>query len=193
MNREPVRVLVVDDSALMRKLIPQILEQDPSVKVVGTAIDGYFALKRIPELHPDVITLDMEMPGMSGAEVLSQITRIHHIPVIVVSSHTTQGASATFKAGLILRFVIGCPLESSVVTLTIIPFSSTSRFAANQRACVSHSRARTDASPSVRLPRSSNIGNRRFHSLRAAEPRCFGINGTLDGSDGACCAAISAP
>jgi len=98
MNRQPVRVLVVDDSALMRKLIPQILEQDPSVKVVGTAIDGYFALKRIPELHPDVITLDMEMPGMSGAEVLSQITRIHHIPVIVVSSHTTQGASATFKA-----------------------------------------------------------------------------------------------
>ena len=98
MNQKPIRVLVVDDSALMRKLIPQVIEQESSIKVVGTAIDGYFALKRIPEVQPDVITLDLEMPGMSGAQVLSQITRQYQIPVIVVSSHTTHGASATFKA-----------------------------------------------------------------------------------------------
>lgn len=94
----PVRVLVVDDSALMRKLIPQILQADGSIQVVGTAIDGNFALKKIEELKPQVVTLDLEMPGMSGMQALREITTRYHLPVIVVSSHTTQGASATFKA-----------------------------------------------------------------------------------------------
>jgi two-component system chemotaxis response regulator CheB len=96
--KTPVRVLVVDDSALMRKLIPQILAQDDSIEVVGTAMDGNFALRKIPELRPHVITLDLEMPGLGGMEVIQQITRGHKLPVIVVSSHTTQGAAITFKA-----------------------------------------------------------------------------------------------
>jgi CheY-like chemotaxis protein len=95
---DPVRVLVVDDSALMRKLIPQILQADGSIQVVGTAIDGSFALKKIEELKPQVITLDLEMPGMGGMQALREITLRYRLPVIVVSSHTTQGASATFKA-----------------------------------------------------------------------------------------------
>ena len=61
-----VRVLVVDDSALMRKLIPQILERDDSIEVVGTAMDGSFGLKKIDELKPQVVTLDLEMPGKIG-------------------------------------------------------------------------------------------------------------------------------
>src|SRR5215470_16949647 len=96
--RSPLRVLVVDDSALMRKLIPQILAQDSSIEVVGTAMDGNFALRKIPELRPHVVTLDLEMPGLGGMEVIQQITRLHKLPVIVVSSHTTQGAAITFKA-----------------------------------------------------------------------------------------------
>jgi len=95
---DPVRVLVVDDSALMRKLIPQILERDPSIHVVGTAIDGAFALKKIEELRPQVVTLDLEMPGMGGLDVLREVTRRSRVPVIVVSSHSTQGAAITFKA-----------------------------------------------------------------------------------------------
>ena len=95
---DPVRVLVVDDSALMRKLIPQILERDGSIQVVGTAMDGSFGLKKIDELKPQVVTLDLEMPRMDGLEMLREITKRHRIPVIVVSAHTTQGASATFKA-----------------------------------------------------------------------------------------------
>jgi two-component system, chemotaxis family, protein-glutamate methylesterase/glutaminase len=94
----PVRVLVVDDSALMRKLIPQILASDSSIQVVGTAMDGNFGLKKIDELRPQVITLDLEMPGMGGLEMLKEIMRGHRIPVIVVSSHSTQGASVTLKA-----------------------------------------------------------------------------------------------
>ena len=95
---QPIRVLVVDDSALMRKLIPQMLERDSSIQVVGTAMDGTFALVKIGELKPDVITLDLEMPRMDGTETLREITRKHRLPVIVVSAHTTAGASATFKA-----------------------------------------------------------------------------------------------
>ena len=94
----PVRVLVVDDSALMRKLIPQILERDGSMLVVGTAMDGSFVSRKIEELRPDVITLDLEMPRMDGMETLREIMRTHRLPVIVVSAHSTQGASATFKA-----------------------------------------------------------------------------------------------
>src|SRR5215468_9389711 len=95
---EKVRVLVVDDSALMRKLIPQILERDSDIQVIGTAMDGEFALKKIEELKPQVVTLDLEMPRMDGMETLRLIVRNYKIPVIVVSAHTQQGASATFKA-----------------------------------------------------------------------------------------------
>ena len=93
-----VRVLVVDDSALMRKLIPQTLMHDPAIEVVGTAMDGLIGLKKIQELRPDVVTLDLEMPRMDGLEMLRQITRKYQIPVIVVSAHTEQGASLTLKA-----------------------------------------------------------------------------------------------
>ena len=96
--KQPVRVLVVDDSALMRKLIPQIIERDPSIHVVGTAIDGAFALKKIQELKPQVVTLDLEMPRMDGMETLRAMTRRSNVPVIVVSAHSTEGAAATFKA-----------------------------------------------------------------------------------------------
>jgi two-component system chemotaxis response regulator CheB len=94
----PVRVLVVDDSALMRKLIPQILQTDSSIEVVGTAMDGNFGLRKIEELKPQVVTLDLEMPGMGGIDMLKAIMRHHRIPVIVVSSHSTQGASVTLQA-----------------------------------------------------------------------------------------------
>lgn len=93
-----IRVLVVDDSALMRKLIPQLLERDNSIHVVGTAMDGAFALKKIEELKPDAITLDLEMPRMDGIETLRRIMRQLQVPVVVVSAHTREGASTTFKA-----------------------------------------------------------------------------------------------
>ena len=98
MSAKPVRVLVVDDSALMRKLIPQILATDNSIEVIGTAIDGNFGLKKIEELKPQVVTLDLEMPGMGGLDMLKEIMRRHRVPVIVVSSHSTSGATVTLKA-----------------------------------------------------------------------------------------------
>jgi two-component system chemotaxis response regulator CheB len=93
-----LRVLVVDDSALMRKLIPQALLHDPSIEVVGTAMDGEIGLRKIAELRPHVVTLDLDMPRMDGIEMLRQITRKHRVPVIVVSSQTDRGASLSLKA-----------------------------------------------------------------------------------------------
>ena len=93
-----IRVLVVDDSALMRKLIPQVLHRDPSIEVVGTAMDGEMGLKKIGELRPHVVTLDLDMPRMDGIEMLRQITRKHRVPVIVFSAQTDRSASLTLKA-----------------------------------------------------------------------------------------------
>jgi two-component system chemotaxis response regulator CheB len=95
---ETIRVLVVDDSALMRKLIPAILARDPSIEVVGTAMDGAFALKKIEELRPDVVTLDLEMPRMDGMETLRLIMRRAPLPVILFSTHSKEGAYSTLKA-----------------------------------------------------------------------------------------------
>jgi two-component system, chemotaxis family, protein-glutamate methylesterase/glutaminase len=96
--KDRVKVLVVDDSALMRKLIPLILERDPDIEVVGTAMDGSFALKKIAELQPDVVTLDLEMPRMDGIETLRMIMKHAPRPVIVFSTHSREGAYSTFKA-----------------------------------------------------------------------------------------------
>jgi two-component system chemotaxis response regulator CheB len=98
MKKSPVRVLVVDDSALMRKLIPQMLAADESIEVVGTAVDGNFCLRKIDELKPHVVTLDLEMPGLNGIDTLKEIMRRQPLPVIVFSSHSTEGASVTMKA-----------------------------------------------------------------------------------------------
>ncbi len=95
---ERIRVLVVDDSALMRKLIPAILARDSSIEVVGTAMDGAFALKKIEELKPDVVTLDLEMPRMDGIETLRLIMRRAPLPVILFSTHSKEGGYATLKA-----------------------------------------------------------------------------------------------
>jgi two-component system, chemotaxis family, protein-glutamate methylesterase/glutaminase len=95
---ERIRVLVVDDSALMRKLIPAILARDSSIEVVGTAMDGAFALKKIEELQPDVVTLDLEMPRMDGMETLRLIMRRAPLPVVLFSTHSREGGYATLKA-----------------------------------------------------------------------------------------------
>src|SRR6266446_7010969 len=95
---ERIRVLVVDDSALMRKLIPAILARDSSIEVVGTAMDGAFALKKIEELQPDVVTLDLDMPRMDGMETLRLIMRRAPLPVILFSTHSKEGGYATLKA-----------------------------------------------------------------------------------------------
>lgn len=93
-----VKVLVVDDSALVRKVLSDLLSQDRQIEVVGTAADGAFAMRKIHELQPDVITLDVEMRQVGGLEFLKQMMSEKPTPTIMVSAHTQKGAEVTLKA-----------------------------------------------------------------------------------------------
>ncbi len=92
------RVLVVDDSAFMRKLIPAILARDPEIEVAGTAMDGVFALEKVGRLRPDVVTLDLDMPRMDGLEALRRLVEQHGVPVLVLSAFSQKGARLTLQA-----------------------------------------------------------------------------------------------
>lgn len=93
-----VRVLIVDDSALIRRMMTEILSSDPSIEVVGTAIDPYDARKKIKRFNPDVLTLDVEMPRMDGVSFLRNLMRLRPMPVVMVSSLTEKGADVTLDA-----------------------------------------------------------------------------------------------
>jgi two-component system chemotaxis response regulator CheB len=93
-----VRVLIVDDSALVRDVLSRELARDPGIEVVGTAMDPYYARDRIVELKPDVITLDIEMPRMDGLTFLRKLMKHHPMPVVVVSSLGQKGGRVAMEA-----------------------------------------------------------------------------------------------
>lgn len=93
-----IRVLIVDDSAVVRQSLSSILESDPEIEVMGTASDPIIAVKKIQVEVPDVITLDIEMPRMDGLTFLRKIMAQHPIPVVVISSLTTKGTEVAMKA-----------------------------------------------------------------------------------------------
>lgn len=93
-----IKVLIVDDSALVRQLLTSILESDSGIKVVGVASDPYIAREKIKQLNPDVLTLDVEMPRMDGVTFLGNLMRLRPMPVLMVSTLTEKGAEITFRA-----------------------------------------------------------------------------------------------
>jgi len=93
-----VRVLVVDDSALVREIMTEILSRDPAIEVVGAAPDPFLAWDRIQRLNPDVVTLDVEMPRMDGLTFLEKLMRARPTPVVMVSSLTERGCDTTLRA-----------------------------------------------------------------------------------------------
>ncbi|MEO3991869.1 protein-glutamate methylesterase/protein-glutamine glutaminase [Pseudocitrobacter cyperus] len=94
----PIRVLAVDDSALMRNMLSAVVDQQPDMEMVGTAPDAFIARELIKQLNPDVLTLDIDMPRMDGLEFLSRLMRLRPMPVIMISSLTTRGSKATMAA-----------------------------------------------------------------------------------------------
>ncbi len=93
-----VRVLIVDDSALIRQMLTSILSSDPEIEVIGSAPDPLVARQKIKSLNPDVITLDVEMPKMDGLSFLEKIMRLRPMPVVMVSTLTQKGADTTIEA-----------------------------------------------------------------------------------------------
>jgi len=115
---KPVKILVVDDSAFMRKAISLMLESDPGIKVIGTAKDGEESIAKVIELKPDLVTMDIEMPRMDGLTALKRIMEVAPLPVLMVSSLTAEGAKATLDA-LELGAVDFIPKQLSYVPLDI--------------------------------------------------------------------------
>ncbi|MCR5454729.1 MAG: chemotaxis response regulator protein-glutamate methylesterase [Bacteroidales bacterium] len=97
-DNKKIRVLIVDDSAVVRQTMSSILQTDPDIEVMGTASDPYIAAKKIQTEVPDVITLDVEMPRMDGITFLRKIMTQHPIPVLIISSLTEEGSQTALKA-----------------------------------------------------------------------------------------------
>jgi two-component system chemotaxis response regulator CheB len=93
-----IRVLIVDDSALMRQVLTTLLSKDRDIEVIGSAPDPFIAREKIKALHPDVLTLDVEMPKMDGLTFLEKLMRGHPMPVVMVSSLTEAGCQTTLRA-----------------------------------------------------------------------------------------------
>lgn len=98
MTSKRVHVLIVDDSALVRQTLSDVLSSDPDIEVIGTASDPFVAAEKIRERMPDVITLDIEMPRMDGLTFLQKIMAQHPIPVVICSSLAEEGAQSTLRA-----------------------------------------------------------------------------------------------
>ncbi len=96
--RKPIRVLIVDDSALVRKFLSDVIGSDPQLEVVGMAPDPFVAREKIKQLNPDVLTLDIEMPRMDGITFLKNLMRLRPMPVVIVSSLAIKGADVTLEA-----------------------------------------------------------------------------------------------
>ncbi len=116
-EKRKIKVLIVDDSAIVRQTLAEILSSDPQIEVIGTASDPYIAAKRIQNEVPDVITLDIEMPRMDGLTFLKKIMTQHPIPVVVISSLTDKGSETAMRA-----------LEYGAVEIITKPTLSTKQF-----------------------------------------------------------------
>jgi len=122
MNGKKIRVLIVDDSAVVRQTLRDVLQSDPEIEVIATAGDPFVAADRIAEQVPDVITLDIEMPRMDGLTFLKKLMSQHPIPVVICSSLAEEGAQSTFKA-----------LEYGAVEIITKPRMGTKQFIEDSR------------------------------------------------------------
>ena len=93
-----IKVLVVDDAVVVRKIVTDTLGSDPEIEVIATATNGKIALQKIPQLNPDILTLDIEMPEMDGIETLTEARKLYKdLPIIMFSTLTERGGSKTLE------------------------------------------------------------------------------------------------
>ncbi|MGD1069829.1 MAG: chemotaxis response regulator protein-glutamate methylesterase [Bryobacteraceae bacterium] len=142
MSKPPIRVLIVDDSAVVRQTLSDVLSEDPEIEVIGTAGDPFIAAERIAEQTPDVITLDIEMPRMDGLTFLRRIMSQHPIPVVICSTLAEQGAESMLKA-----------LEYGAVDIIAKPRLGTKKFLEESRVILCEAvKAAASSRPRVPTP-----------------------------------------
>ncbi len=172
MTTQRTRVLVVDDAKVARELLSSVLGADPSLEVVGAACDAYEAREMIKQRHPDVITLDIEMPGMDGLTFLRNLMRLHPLPVVMVSSLTNARAATTLEA-----------LELGAVDFVAKAGSGTGDFAIHAQEIVAKVKAAARVSP-LSLAYRAAIGreSERIHLGRAQLDLRYRNSGCVDNS-----------
>ena len=143
-NSSKIRVLIVDDSAVVRRTLSEVLSSDPEIEVIGTASDPFVAAERIREQTPDVITLDIEMPRMDGLTFLQKIMSQHPIPVVICSSLAEEGAQSTLRA-----------LEYGAVDIITKPRMGSKQFLEESRITLCQS-VKAAAAAQIRLLRPSH-------------------------------------
>lgn len=167
-----IRVLIVDDSAVVRESLNRIISSDPQLEVMGTASDPFFAARFIAEEVPDVITLDVEMPRMDGLTFLSKIMSQHPIPVVIISSLTERGTETGMRA-----------LELGAVEIITKPQMDTRRFIEESQIRICDA-VKAAAMSRVRRLSPQALGQRAVepHAVRphAIEPRAVGPKHTAD-------------
>lgn len=172
MMSRKIRVLVVDDSALVRQLLTELLNADPAIEVVGTAADAYLAREKIKQLDPDVLTLDVEMPRMDGIQFLRNLMRLRPMPVVMCSSLTEQGADVTLDA-LELGAVDFVTKPKVDLAYTLADYAA--ELAAKVKAAAgAHVRARSERSS---LPVTATVATEP--GMTAARPRAESPAGAL--------------
>ena len=145
MSKPRIRVLIVDDSAVVRQTLTEVLSLDPAIEVIGTASDPFVAAERMREQVPDVITLDIEMPRMDGLTFLQKIMSQHPIPVVICSTLAEAGAQSTLKA-----------LEYGAVDIIAKPRVGSKQFLEESRVILCQA-VRAAAAARVRVPTPSRI------------------------------------
>jgi two-component system chemotaxis response regulator CheB len=145
MSKPRIRVLIVDDSAVVRQTLCEVLSSDPEIEVIGTAGDPFVAAERIGEQAPDVITLDIEMPRMDGLTFLKTIMSQHPIPVVICSSLAEEGAQSTLRA-----------LEYGAVEIIAKPRLGTKQFLEDAQVVLCQA-VKAAAAAKVRILRPSHI------------------------------------
>jgi len=157
-DHRPVRVLIIDDSVVIRQILKDILARDGEIEVVGTASDPIEGYDKIVQLQPDVLTLDVEMPRMDGLTFLEKLMRSHPMPVVMISTMTRQGSEVTLKA-LELGAVdfIAKPTESIFAGMAALSYEITAKVKAAARARVHPKQAQAGPAriPQVSAPRAS--------------------------------------
>jgi two-component system chemotaxis response regulator CheB len=163
-QRKQIKVLIVDDSAFMRNTISGMISSDPEITVIGTARDGMEAVEKAASLKPDVITLDVEMPRMGGLDALKIIMSQNPVPVLMVSSLTTEGAHETLEA-LDMGAVDFIPKNLSNLSVNIVNIQETlveKIKTASKCRILNNGKSRT-ASPNIVLPSYDFSAHRRAH------------------------------